>query len=278
MVYPAALLVTWLIAAPVGAAVSAPVGAPAAKAEATAAATAEATAEDSPLARRTLKALPANLLAGTAGVWSRATIWPLAVGAAVTGAAAPFDARVRRAVASPGAQFGTVLQAAGNTLATSAGVLSLYGIGALAHSERLQAMSYDMVEGTIVAGVLTTGLKYAVHRERPDGSNHSSFPSGHSSNAFVLATIAEMHYGWKIGVPSYLGAAAIAYSRMVHDKHYLSDCLAGATLGVIVGRAVVRQNNRPIPGRSAASTHAMWSVVPVIQNRGGGLIVTIIVP
>jgi len=105
-------------------------------------------------------------------------------------------------------------------------------------------------------------VKVAVSRERPDASDNRSFPSGHSSNAFTLAAVIERHYGWKAGVPAYAVAAAIGWARVEADKHYLSDVLAGATLGYIVGRTVVRVNGQPLEAKKAR-----LSVSPVVGRR-----------
>jgi len=103
-----------------------------------------------------------------------------------------------------------------------------------------------MADALLVNIGYTELLKAAVGRERPNGENDRSFPSGHTSNAFTLATVLERHYGWKAGVPAYAVAATMGYSRIVRDKHWLSDVVAGATLGYIVGRTVVRVNGKPL--------------------------------
>lgn len=73
------------------------------------------------------------------------------------------------------------------------------------------------------------GLKRAVDRERPDGGG-LSFPSGHTSGAFSGASYLHYRYGWEYGLPAYLTAAAVGYSRVVADKHYWTDVLAGAAI------------------------------------------------
>jgi membrane-associated phospholipid phosphatase len=107
-------------------------------------------------------------------------------------------------------------------------------------------MTYDMVDAVIVNFGYSQVLKVAVGRERPNGENNQSFPSGHASNAFTIATVTQRHYGWKLGVPAYVLAGVVGASRIQQDKHYLGDVLAGATLGYIVGRTVVRVNSRPV--------------------------------
>ena len=98
----------------------------------------------------------------------------------------------------------------------------------------------DMLDAFVVNGVYTLVLKAAVRRERPNEQDNKAFPSGHTSNAFALAAVAERHYGWKAGVPAYLLASAVGVSRLQRNKHHLSDVVAGAALGYIVGRTVVR--------------------------------------
>jgi membrane-associated phospholipid phosphatase len=108
-----------------------------------------------------------------------------------------------------------------------------------------------------------------VGRERPNGQDDKSFPSGHTSNSFALAAVAERHYGWKVGVPAYILASVVGASRIQQDKHYLSDVVAGATLGYIVGRTVVRVNSHPL--ETPTSRHAEWSVAPVLARDARGL-------
>jgi len=49
-------------------------------------------------------------------------------------------------------------------------------------------------------------LTFTVQRTRPDGSDNSSFPSGHSASAFATTGVLQHHYGWKVGVPATLVA------------------------------------------------------------------------
>ena len=107
-------------------------------------------------------------------------------------------------------------------------------------SERFRTLSYSLAQGFVLNSAVTVGIKAAVGRERPDKSNSRSFPSGHSSNAFAFATILS-HYHPKTTIPAYFAASVVAVSRLDEDVHFLSDVVAGATLGYIVGRTVVRQ-------------------------------------
>lgn len=211
--------------------------------------------------------LPANLGWGVVGVFHEDNLVPFLAGGAAAGVSSIFDDDVRDAVANPDGGFGKTLETAGGWPA-SVLVGGLFTVGRFAHGQRFRAMSYDLLDATVVNFGYTQLLKVAVGRERPDGSNDASFPSGHASNAFTLATVAERHYGWKVGAPAYAVAAAIGYSRIVRDKHYLSDVVAGATLGYVVGRTVVRVNGRPLGRRTRG---ASLQVAPVVGRRTRGV-------
>ena len=83
----------------------------------------------------------------------------------------------------------------------------------------------------IVAGdLITQALKSITHEWRPDDSDDRSFPSGHATMAFAVATV-EAEYHPKQAVLWYLGAAMIAESRVELKKHYIHDVIAGAAVG-----------------------------------------------
>ncbi len=79
---------------------------------------------------------------------------------------------------------------------------------------------------------ITYGLKLSIIKERPDGGD-MSFPSGHTSVAFSGASFIEKRYGWKYGLPAYLCALFVGWSRVESDNHYPEDVLAGAVIGIL---------------------------------------------
>jgi hypothetical protein len=88
----------------------------------------------------------------------------------------------------------------------------------------------------IMAGVVNT-IKHTVKEQRPDGSNYHSFPSGHSATAFMGATMLHYEYGltrspW-YSVAGYTLATATGISRIVNNKHWLSDVMVGAGIGIM---------------------------------------------
>jgi PAP2 superfamily len=108
-------------------------------------------------------------------------------------------------------------------------------------SARFQSFSYSMAQGFVVDQALIQGVKALVSSQRPNGSNMGSFPSGHTSNAFTSAAIVSHYYGKKAAIPAYLTAAYVGYARMDDGAHRLTDVVAGAAIGYIVGRTVTRR-------------------------------------
>ncbi|RAR75494.1 phosphatase PAP2 family protein [Flavobacterium aciduliphilum] len=80
--------------------------------------------------------------------------------------------------------------------------------------------------------ILEQALKHIVQKPRPDGSDNLSFPSGHTTSAFSGAAFIQRRYGWKYGIPSYILASFVGYSRIQAKKHDGWDVLAGATIGI----------------------------------------------
>jgi undecaprenyl-diphosphatase len=98
---------------------------------------------------------------------------------------------------------------------------------------------------SIIAALISTAIKHAVNRVRPfitypfiqklSAGGSPSFPSGHTTDAFVLATALSCAYPkWYVIVPAYLWALAVGYSRMYLGVHYPSDVLAGVVIGTII--------------------------------------------
>lgn len=113
-----------------------------------------------------------------------------------------------------------------------------YGVGRAAGSAKAADVGVDLIRAQIVSQVLVQAVKYTVQRERPDGSDNHSFPSGHSASAFATGTVLQRHFGWKGAVPGYAFGAYIALSRMSENKHHLSDVIMGAGFGLAAGRTV----------------------------------------
>ena len=79
--------------------------------------------------------------------------------------------------------------------------------------------------------VVTHTIKRVVNKERPNGGDFS-FPSGHTSAAFTGAAFIDYKYGLKYGLPAYMFAAFVGWSRVYAKKHDYIDVLGGIIVGV----------------------------------------------
>ncbi len=138
--------------------------------------------------------------------------------------------------------------------------VSTYGLGKLFRQGPMADLGRDLVRAQLLTGVLTTSLKTAIGRTRPDSSSQTSFPSGHTSSTFATATVLQRRYGWSVGIPSYAFAGYVAASRLSENKHFLSDVIFGATLGILGGRTV-----------TIDVVSERFAVSPLIVPGGGGV-------
>ena len=107
--------------------------------------------------------------------------------------------------------------------------------GEKSRSSWKRMLASDLFATTIMAGIVNS-LKYTTHVERPDGSNRNSYPSGHTATAFMTATMLTKEYGSRspwIGIGAYTVASATGIMRMANNKHWLSDVLMGAGIGIL---------------------------------------------
>ncbi len=93
------------------------------------------------------------------------------------------------------------------------------------------------VTGAIIATALTRGTKLCVNEQRPTGSSRNSFPSGHTTTAFLGAELLRQDYGPWVGAAGYVVASGVGVMRILNGRHWLNDVLAGAGVGIISARA-----------------------------------------
>ena len=89
---------------------------------------------------------------------------------------------------------------------------------------------------TILMGSVVYSLKNTTNVTRPDGSDKHSFPSGHTATAFMTATMLSKEYGERyplISVGAYGLATATGLMRISNNKHWLSDAMFGAGVGIL---------------------------------------------
>ncbi len=157
------------------------------------------------------------------------------------------------------------------------GLFEAYGY--LADDSEAKAVAMDGLTASIIAaGVITPALKFAVGRKRPNSSDHTfeaapfsgnySFPSGHTTQAFAVASVIAAHYPqWWVQGVAYGLAGVVGYSRIQQNAHFASDVVAGAIIGTVVGRTIVKRHDTPRPGAFVISPYFDGGASGLIMSR-----------
>ena len=147
-------------------------------------------------------------------------------------------------VFAPGKYIGAVYTQAG--VAAGLYVIGRYMLPHTADAPKTNKVShigFDMLRAIAVSQALTQGIKYAAQRDRPTGEC-CAFPSGHASATFATASVLERHLGYRGAWPTFVVASYVAASRLHDNRHFLSDVVFGASLGVASGWTVVGRHGR----------------------------------
>jgi membrane-associated phospholipid phosphatase len=161
--------------------------------------------------------------------------------------------------------------------------LATYGVSRVGRYDAAQRFSAHWIEALTDASIWATALKIIGGRNRPENTHpesefhgpksyfhnegvFSSFPSGHATLAFATAAVMtrESDNNLWVGVPAYLVAGGVGFSRMYVEKHWLTDVIFGAVLGHSIGTLV---ENR----RHKSDTHRAWRVVPAADRDSSSL-------
>lgn len=131
-----------------------------------------------------------------------------------------------------------------------------YAAGSVLDDANAKMVAMDGLSASIIAGgIITPVLKVVAGRSRPhaDQGAHDfhpfngskSFPSGHTTQAFSVASVIAQHYEspW-VSASAYGVATLVGYARIEQNAHFLSDVLAGAMIGIGVGKSVVTWNRK----------------------------------
>jgi hypothetical protein len=226
-----------------------------------------AEAKEPPTPPRTgIHALFGNFVEDVQHLPAMQNVYVAAIAGGLAAAAHPadqtFNARLRshydavNTAFAPGKYLGDTPEQVALSLAT-------YAFGRLLDRPKVSHLGMDLIQAQLLTELLVEPIKFATRRERPDGSNRQSFPSGHAAVTFATATVIERHLGWRKSVLGYAIASYVAASRLHDNRHYLSDVIFGAGVGAIAGRTVVH--------------HAAdyWAFTPVSVSGGGvALLVT----
>ena len=134
-----------------------------------------------------------------------------------------------------------------------------------------QTALYVLSSGIML--VSTTAVKHLADRNRPDGSNNYSFPSGHTANAVAAAEFLNQEYRdvspW-IGYAGYTVATATGVLRLYNNKHWVSDVVAGAGFGIAstkIAYLIYPHLKKLVVGKQRLH----YSMVPTYQQKAIGI-------
>ena len=209
------------------------------------------------------------------GSWTQAALAVASI-ALLSTQDARLDTAFQRNRSSRTDSFSAAVTPLGSYAAVGVSAVSL-GAGLLFKNSELRDTGRDAVEAELfAAGIVTPILKWTVGRLRPAQgsdadeyrplSNDQSFPSGHATEAFAVASVfAARSRGWVVPVIAYALASGVGLARMNDRAHFASDVVAGAFIGTAIGHSVVRRHAPD--GEKSVS----WNLVPVAARRGAGL-------
>ena len=186
---------------------------------------------------------------------------------ATTGIAMAFDKKLLNTIHDPHDSFGRSVSdfgnALGNPLYVAPPLIAAAIIGKAAGNQGIYGVSTRALKSTLMAGVSVFVLKSLIGRERPPVSDDpfkfhpinfhddtNSFPSGHTTIAFALATsfAREIKGTWD-DVLFYTLATTTAYARMHDNKHWASDVVFGAGVGILSTRFIHRREAKLLLGK-----------------------------
>jgi hypothetical protein len=136
--------------------------------------------------------------------------------------------------------------------------LTMYLVGKGTGNSKARETGFLGAEAIAHSQIVTLVLKTATQRERPldfqangrggiaFGNGGNSFPSGHASSSFALATVFTYEYGLEhrwVPYASYGLASLVAASRLSAQQHWVSDLFVGSTLGFLIGRYVYKAHH-----------------------------------
>lgn len=162
-----------------------------------------------------------------------------------------------------------------------------YLAGAIRHDGKAKNVCLDGLSASLIAsGIITPVLSTVIGRERPTAEEGAysfhpfagrSFPSGHTTQAFAVASVIATSYDqlW-VKLTAYGAAAGTAWIRVQKGKHFPTDVVAGALIGTVVGRSVVHFNTRLRSGETEPERPgARLTVVPLVSGGAYGLSATL---
>lgn len=160
---------------------------------------------------------------------------------------------------------------------------SIYGLGAVAGGFYLfgrtksdyraretgilsaEALVDSVIVGSALKGITQRGRPLAGHERSEFFEGGNSFPSGHSTQAWAVATVVANEYKHRraVQIAAYGVATAVSVARFTGQKHYLSDVVVGSALGYGIGRYVYSAHHRD----ELDTTSSAWPRIEPEFNR-----------
>jgi len=152
----------------------------------------------------------------------------------------------------------------------------VYGLNAIGVKGKHNFRDRSIIYGTsmLITSAITLPLKHIVKEERPDHSNNLSFPSGHTAIAFASAQFMFREYkdtSFLLGISGYSFAVFTGVYRMLNDKHWFGDVVAGAGFGILsteLSYWLYPKINHLLGGKNKSSA---TMVMPFYQNKAAGI-------
>jgi len=111
--------------------------------------------------------------------------------------------------------------------------ISTYVFGEYTKDKKLIKTSRVAIASSVIAASIVFPIKYITHRKRPDGSDYYSFPSGHTAFAFaIFGSYAKFYNKGITPYILYFVPVLTGFSRIYKNKHYFSDVIGGAIVGL----------------------------------------------
>ena len=132
---------------------------------------------------------------------------------------------------------------------------------------RWQVLTADALAAVMMAATVK-GLKICVDRTRPNGEEES-FPSGHTAKAFTGATLLAHEYGHRsvwIPIAGYTVATATGVMRVLNNRHYVSDVLVGAAVGILTAELAYWATDAIFNDWKITKSHRRMSSDYIIKN------------
>lgn len=132
---------------------------------------------------------------------------------------------------------------------------------------------FDKTKNIFIGGlatlVITHSLKRGVGKERPDGSSNHSFSSGHTATAFLGSTILYHEYkeaSMLYASSGFLFSSSTGTLRVMNNRHWFSDVLAGAGIGILVGNLIY--HIEPLKNFNPFKNTKNLSFTPMVDDKG----------